>query len=322
MKQASLISILIPCYNRAHLISETLESIQNQTYTHWECIVVDDGSTDKTIEVVQNFVANDSRIHLFKRPDAMSKGANSCRNFAFQQSKGEFINWFDSDDVMLPTFLEEKIIAMQPQIDIVIAPGYTTDENLDHREQRIFTPKDTLYKDLLMGQMAIVTQSVLFRKTFLEGKPLFNPVIKRGQETELFSRLFFKVPKANYCILDTPLYLHRRHKDSISYKNKEYNSSFRNSLSITFNDNLEKAIEIGDQELIKRLQKKIYKILINAIKNNDVATVNFTLNRFSEISSRNNKMYAVLLKLYIKIALLFRVTSTRIDAFFLNYSLD
>ena len=108
-----LISIIIPTYNRAHLIGETLNSLLAQTYKDWECIIVDDGSTDDTNNVVEEYVAQDNRFIFVYRPRDRRKGANACRNYGFEMSNGEYINWFDSDDIMLPNFLLEKVDAIQ-----------------------------------------------------------------------------------------------------------------------------------------------------------------------------------------------------------------
>ncbi|MDA8874519.1 glycosyltransferase family 2 protein [Winogradskyella sp.] len=109
---SDLVSIIIPTYNRAHLIAETLDSIIAQTHTNWECIVVDDGSTDDTQEVLERYVKNDKRFTYIKRPEHLPKGANACRNYGFELSKGAYVNWFDSDDVMLSKKLEAQIKAL------------------------------------------------------------------------------------------------------------------------------------------------------------------------------------------------------------------
>ena len=76
-----LISIIIPTFNRAHLILHTLESIKNQTYNEWECIIVDDGSTDNTEDVLKKYIDTDSRFRYFKRPLNHTKGPSSwCAN--------------------------------------------------------------------------------------------------------------------------------------------------------------------------------------------------------------------------------------------------
>ena len=79
-----LLSIIIPTYNRAHLIEATLDSIKSQDFDDWECIVVDDGSTDNTPIVLANYVKEDGRFRYLHRPKNRKKGPNSCRNFGFE----------------------------------------------------------------------------------------------------------------------------------------------------------------------------------------------------------------------------------------------
>jgi glycosyltransferase involved in cell wall biosynthesis len=104
-----MISIIIATYNRAAYIEETLKSIQNQTYKDFECIIVDDGSTDHTEEILLEFVKNDKRFIYLHRPDTVAKGANYSRNYGYTFSKGSHIKFFDSDDVMLPHHLETSM---------------------------------------------------------------------------------------------------------------------------------------------------------------------------------------------------------------------
>lgn len=104
-----LISIVIPTYNRAEVIKQTLDSLIKQTYAHWECFVVDDGSSDGTLKTIQNYNINDSRIKLLERPLNKNKGANASRNYGLENSKGDYIVFFDSDDYMYPEFLEKQI---------------------------------------------------------------------------------------------------------------------------------------------------------------------------------------------------------------------
>ena len=122
----SLDSIIIPTYNRAHFLKETLVSIQAQTYRDWECIVVDDGSSDHTATLVTAFAKADKRINYVKRPSDRPKGANSCRNYGFELAKGEFINWFDSDDIMLSGFIEKRFELFEKEVDFVFCSGAFT----------------------------------------------------------------------------------------------------------------------------------------------------------------------------------------------------
>lgn len=109
------VSIIIPNYNRANLIGETLDSIVGQTYENWECIIVDDGSIDNSIEVISKYVEKDNRFLLFQRPTDYSKGANACRNIGMQKSKGDYIIFFDSDDLMMKNHVEAKLHFMTTQ---------------------------------------------------------------------------------------------------------------------------------------------------------------------------------------------------------------
>ena len=106
-----LISIIIPTFNRAHIIGSTLESIINQSFTNWECIVVDDLSSDSTENVVFKYSSLDARIQFHKRPIYKEKGPSSCRNFGFEISKGDFIYFFDSDDILKSNALETLALA-------------------------------------------------------------------------------------------------------------------------------------------------------------------------------------------------------------------
>lgn len=109
----SLVSIIIPTYNRATLICETLDSIIAQSYQNWECIIIDDRSTDKSAEIIKTYCEKDSRIYFSVRQENYPKGANACRNIGKRMAKGEFLIFFDSDDLMLTNHIEEKVNAIE-----------------------------------------------------------------------------------------------------------------------------------------------------------------------------------------------------------------
>lgn len=88
MKKQPLVSIIIPTYNRAHLIGETLDSVLAQTYKNWECIIVDDGSSDNSDEIIDECVKKDARFKYYQRPDEHLPGGNGARNYGFRMSRG------------------------------------------------------------------------------------------------------------------------------------------------------------------------------------------------------------------------------------------
>ena len=100
-----LVSIIMPAYNSEKYIKDSIESIFKQTYSNWELIVVDDCSTDKTVEIIKSF--NDNRIKLFI--NETNSGAAISRNKALREATGRWIAFLDSDDIWLPTKLEEQL---------------------------------------------------------------------------------------------------------------------------------------------------------------------------------------------------------------------
>lgn len=106
-----LISIITPTFNSEKFISETIKSIQNQTYSNWEMIIVDDCSLDATVSIIREFSANDNRIQLFQLEN--NSGTGVARNFALSKCQGRFIAFLDSDDLWKPNKLEKQIDFMQ-----------------------------------------------------------------------------------------------------------------------------------------------------------------------------------------------------------------
>jgi len=122
MKEVLFFSIVVPTYNRAHLLPKTIDTILAQQYGSFELIIVDDGSTDNTEEMIRPYLANE-RFRYYKKENA-ERGA--ARNFGFRQAKGDYVFFIDSDDLMLPdhlTVMNERISNLDPLPDFV-APGF------------------------------------------------------------------------------------------------------------------------------------------------------------------------------------------------------
>jgi glycosyltransferase involved in cell wall biosynthesis len=104
-----LVSIIIPTFNCANLIGETLDSVLAQTHKNWECIIVDDGSTDNTTEVVNEYLSRDNRFVNLNRPKHKKKGPSVCRNIGVYKALGEYIIFLDSDDLLLDRCLYDRL---------------------------------------------------------------------------------------------------------------------------------------------------------------------------------------------------------------------
>ena len=214
-----LISIIIPVYNREKLISQTLDSILTQSYKNWECIIVDDGSIDNTPKIIQKYVNRDLRFKYYDRPVGLKKGANACRNFGFIISKGNFIQWFDSDDIMHNDMLKIKIEKIKSSnSDFVVCEGVefkNSKDNIIKNWDSIFS-NDILFNHVI-GKVNFHTNGPLFKKSFLLGKALFNENLNRKQEWEFFTRLLTYNPII--ATVRKPLYYFRKHNESINGRN-------------------------------------------------------------------------------------------------------
>jgi glycosyltransferase involved in cell wall biosynthesis len=182
------ISIIIPTYNRACLIRETLDSIKAQTSPHWECIVVDDGSSDDTEAIVAEYSEGDSRFSFYLR-DREPKGAPTCRNIGLQHSKGEWVIFLDSDDLLNSKLIENIIGINQQLYDNVDAIIYRTDvfeKNIDLSES-CYTP-DSIQDDLnsyLIGNIVWQTSGAVWRKNFVKLIGGFREGLIKGQDWDL-----------------------------------------------------------------------------------------------------------------------------------------
>ena len=101
------VTVITPSYNSAKYISETVRSVQNQTYDDWEMIIVDDCSQDNTCEIIESFIEKDNRIRLIKQET--NQGAGAARTLAMRNSTGKYIAYLDADDIWLPDKLEKQI---------------------------------------------------------------------------------------------------------------------------------------------------------------------------------------------------------------------
>lgn len=125
-----MVSIIIATYNRGSYIEDTLKAIAAQTYENFECIIVDDGSTDDTAQKVSSFVERDTRFKYVIRPESVTKGANHSRNYGYSLSSGDYIKFFDSDDLMLPDHLKKCVETLKEgNYDFVVADCVNFDES-------------------------------------------------------------------------------------------------------------------------------------------------------------------------------------------------
>ena len=214
-----LISVVIPTYNRGHLIRKCIESVLAQTYKDIEVIVVDDGSTDNTKEVIKGI--SDNRVrYLYQK----NQGACVARNLGIESAKGEYIAFQDSDDEWLPDKLEKQneILERNPDIDIVCCK--TICKKLDGTEFVSLKTRNEGIIGIDAGPYGISTQTLLVRKNVFKDVT-FDPNVTRYQDLD-FLLCAIKKHKL-YCVSEC-LVIRHHENDSISthpdrvYKMTEY----------------------------------------------------------------------------------------------------
>jgi glycosyltransferase involved in cell wall biosynthesis len=318
-----LVSIIIPTYNRAHLIGETLDSVLAQTYTNWECIVVDDGSTDTTAELLADYCKKDSRFQYHHRPTDRPKGANACRNYGFELSKGEYINWFDDDDLMLEEFILIKMnIILENKVKLVFCSGYITDSNFNILRETNYYNRGNLFKTYSLEKSEILTPSILVNKFFLNEIELFNTNLTRGQETDFFYRLLFKLNESDYIYSNDKLFLYKQHQKSVTSKNNDsYLIKNRWSLSYISIENLKRGFYLKDAEIINNSYLRILKLLFDAIDFKDKETIRYILNRLVKYFFTKNFKKIILINAYIKFSMIANRRSYRIEKYLRSINL-
>ena len=115
--ESPIVSVIVPCYNYAHFLPEALDSVLAQTYPHWECIVINDGSPDNTEEVALEYCKKDTRIKYFYKENG---GHSSARNFGIKNSLGKYILPLDSDDKIADYFLEKSVKVLDSDSNVKI----------------------------------------------------------------------------------------------------------------------------------------------------------------------------------------------------------
>ena len=111
-------SIITTSYNYENYIKETIESVISQTYPNWEMIIIDDGSKDNSIEVIEEYCKKDSRIKLFTHPNNQNKGLIETVKLGINKAQNDWLVFLESDDTITPNYLEKKLEIIKQNSDI------------------------------------------------------------------------------------------------------------------------------------------------------------------------------------------------------------
>lgn len=207
-----LVSVIIPAYNASRYIGETIRSVQAQTYTNWELIVIDDGSTDNTPAIVKEFLT-DNRISYYHQKNS---GVSAARNYGLEKAKGDYIAFIDADDLMHPENLNEKasLLDARNEIDYVFSDLTLCDES-SQVTGRIECPGIDRPVDILLWEKRWIDapcSNMLARRKCFDGLR-FDTQLSTAADKEFMIR--FSMKFKGTCI-NKPLIIYRVLSSSMS----------------------------------------------------------------------------------------------------------
>jgi hypothetical protein len=271
-----LVSIIVPCYNQAHFLDEALQSVLNQSYIYWECIIVNDGSPDNTEDKAKEWCAKDKRFrYLYKK----NGGLSSARNAGIKISKGTYILPLDSDDILHEDFLVKTVPVLQNDSSLAIVSCYSKffKDDISNIVYEL-KPKGTTHEYLLYVNQLSATS--LYRKECWESVGGYDETMKNGFEDWEF---WIAITKRGwtYKIVDEFLFYYRKSKKSmlvdtinnhaesnreyIYKKHKEvYIKDFENCMTVLFYEL--RTHRASEMKIKSSLEYKIGKIITKPFK--------------------------------------------------------
>ena len=272
---ANTVSIIMATYNRGYFIGESLKYIVKQSFSDFECLIIDDGSTDTTAEIVNTLTKIDNRFNYFHRPKSYKKGLPGCRNYGLDLAKGKYIVFFDDDDIPHPNLLEWAVKEIKAYnadycryLRNVFSGTFIAD--FDLQNNYVVTKSDaSVVEKMVTGKLPFNSCQVLWKKTCFDNLR-FNEELMFAEEWECYTRILLRKKKG--ISLEKALYYGRKHANS-------------NTGEFRSNDPVRKASKIKAVKLVienlksnSRLSPKLTKYFINLgflLKEREI--INFTL---------------------------------------------
>lgn len=255
--ESKLLSIVIPVYNAENYLDMCLQSVYNQTYQNWECILVDDESKDRSSDICKGWQKKDSRFKYYRKKNG---GVADARNFGIDYSEGEYIAFVDNDDLLHPTMYERLIENLEKSNCDVSCCGYVQDyrsykdvifdimNHLKANEVKILDNREDIYYSIVKGKGI---EGLIWNKVYKKrdvNNIRFNSNVSLVDDAEFSIRFFKNVDKV--CYTDSVYYHWMQHRDNqtttgsyLKYENAAYAyETMVNDVQIIIEDN--KTIDI------------------------------------------------------------------------------
>jgi glycosyltransferase involved in cell wall biosynthesis len=295
------LSVVMPVYNSEKFLSAAIESILNQTFTNFEFIIVDDGSKDKSLEIIKTYAEKDNRIKIITQKN---KGVSAALNTGIAKAEGEWIAIMHSDDIAHPRRLEKQLNFVKENSQVVVAGTYAYHINLKNQVLGISKSGPTSYEDFMYKRksaeiVSVIHPTAFFKKEVYHKAGRYNSLFDGSEDIELFDRM---AEYGTVQALPEPLLYYRIHGSSISmnrffdmkcftrfvrdrqkrrlrneeligiteYKNKYYNEKilkrFIRHIDDTSQFNYRKAgMYFGDRKLFKTIYYFFLSVVFNPV---------------------------------------------------------
>ena len=179
--ERAIVSIIIPCYNYAHFLSEALDSVLSQTYTEWECIIINDGSPDNTEEIALSYCKRDIRFKYFYKENG---GHGSARNYGIKNSTGKYIMPLDADDKIESTYISKAVEEIESDTNIKLVTGQV--QYFGDLNEKVIVPVYNLRSYLTVNYISI---SSLFRRSDFDKAKGFDETMLAFEDWDLFIKI-------------------------------------------------------------------------------------------------------------------------------------
>ena len=256
MKKYPLVTVLMSAYNGEKYLAEAIDSILNQTYKNFEFLIIDDGSTDRTSPILEDYSKQDKRILVLKNKENI--GLTKSLNIGIKIAKGKYIARMDADDISFPERFEKQVLFMENNLDVVVCGAWA--EVFDDKNKYLNkTPiTNEAIKAALFFTSALIHSSVILRMDVMFKKQLmYNENCTYAQDYELWCRM---APKYKFANIPQVLVKYRDHLGNISSKNKTVQDKISFGISLNQLQNLLSRKSFSDLEL------GIHKVILGMSK--------------------------------------------------------
>ncbi len=253
------VSVIVPTYNRAHMIVECLDSVLNQTYRDFEVIVVDDGSTDDTEKVIKPYL---DRIQYIKQEN---QGNAAARNIGIRKAKGEIIAFDDSDDLWLPDKLERQVRYLDEHHDVDMVCGngiFFGDQKIEGKKvipdkRAVPLERDGVTLRAIFMKSSIRTPTIVARRQVIEATGGFDPDFKVCVDLDFAFRVLMKFKVA---FINQPLFKLRRHTGHIGGDSERRTLFNIKAIEKLLSEHPEAKDLIGQDNINRRVAYRYYRL--------------------------------------------------------------